>query len=241
MALSEHDINLIDRALFDELSGDGLQEFEAKMADPEFREEWKMRQSMHAVIVQKSRAEMKAELQSIENQYPTTPSPRKLFIWLTILGVAIVSTVVYFLFSTAATPKTPEQLFIAYYEPYPNEVDPLTKSSSQQHMSAFQLYESKDYNSAIAEFVPNLTDETARWYFGQSMMATGDYQTAEDVFRQFSRSGDSEFAIHATYYLALIYIKEGRINEAKEFLEKLAVSEHPVYKKRSDELLGQLN
>ena len=240
MGLNPSDIELIEKASLKQLSIEEDALFQSRLSNPAFAKEWKEIQMISEAIQAKGKEQAKNKLKEIEKEIKSKNrsnfSIRYLF-W--ILGVLTAGFIVYFL-SSGLSSKSSEQLFIAYYSPYPNEIDPITKSSSAASPSAYQAYETKAYDEAISMLIPKLSDKTARWYFAQAMMANGDLETSGDIFKQFVRSADKQYSDHAKWYLSLVYLKEGKIEEMTKVLNELKNSTHVVYAKRSKELLKQM-
>ena len=169
----------------------------------------------------------------------TLDHSKRLWLWVTLLAVLTIAAMFTYYFQINEKPA-PEKLYLAYYEPYPNDIDPITKSASSNR-SAYQLYEVGDYESAIASLIPNLSDKHARWYFAQSMLAKDDLPAARDIMEQFVRSRDEDYTIHSTWYLALINLNEENIEAAKTQLNTLSESNHQVYKRKAVELLAKID
>lgn len=168
----------------------------------------------------------------------TKDKPNRFWLWITVLGVLIIAAMLVYSFQFNKKPSS-EKLYLTYYKPYPNEIDPIAKGDSSNR-SAYQLYEIGDYEEALSTFIPNLADKHARWYFAQSMLAKNDPSAARDIFSQFSQRRDKDYGTPSLWYLALIHIKEGQIEEAKKQLTQISTSNHEVYKRKALELLTKL-
>ena len=163
----------------------------------------------------------------------------RFWLWLFLLAVSILAAIATYYFQDDIK-QTPEELYLAFYQPSPNEIDPIASSALSGDQSAFQSYELGNYEEAISTFIPNLSDKHARWYFAQSMMAKEDVSAARDIFMQFVRNRDAEYGVPSSWYIALINIKEGQIEEAKNQLNQISLSSHSIYKKKAAELLDKL-
>ncbi len=240
MPLRESDIKLIEQALLEELSGEARTRFEERLTDHEFASAWEERRLIDTVIQEKGHAQLKHKLERLEDgikQKTTKPKRTNWTIWF-ILALGIVG-VLYWFIKPNAQPST-EDLYIAYYEPFPNDVDPLTKGTEDENLSAYKLYELKNYEAAITELTQLPTDNTARWFLAQAYLAMGDGIAAQPIFLEFSQSQNSEYHISAKWYLALIYINKNELEKATSLLDEVLDSDQPVYVGKTKTLLKQL-
>ena len=260
MSMNEKDIELIDKAIRDELSVSDKVLFENRMKDATFNVEWKNRQVIQSVIEEKSRAHLKSDLIDMENKVVRpSASPRSLWLWLSLLAFLIIAalTFYYFTHSNSETDTNTQQpardsdkkpvevanpLYAAYYQPYPNDYDPITKSADdKKSLSAYQLYEQGQYDEAISAFIPKIKDDDARWYFAHAMLANNDDQMAKDIFLSFSKKSNSPYRQHAQWYLALVHIKNNNSKLAEPLLTQLVESNHRIYVSKARELLDKIN
>ena len=240
MPLKESDIALMDKALRDELTSEEQKQFQLKLENPSFLDEWQRMQLMQTVIEEKGRTAIRAKLKTIEQELVSPQTGIKLNYtgWFLLLGIALLAVIAYFLWP--ASQQSPEELYIAYYQPYPNLIDPITKGGEETELSPFQLYETGNYQAAAGALLSQLQEADARWYFAQTMLAKQDFETARDIFQQFIREENSEYSIPAKWYLALVYLNQNKLDEVKLLLSQLEVSGHAVYAKKAKDILSQL-
>lgn len=171
-----------------------------------------------------------------------TNTPSKLWIWLAVLALLIIGTfAIYFLMPNKAVVETPNSIYAAYYQPYPNKVDENTAGKAGENLAPFELYETGQYKEAISGFMPNLADETVRWYFGQSMHASGHLPGAKKIYRQFLSDDESPFFIHSRFYLGLVHLKNGDKQEAEYTFKILAEGKDNTYQEKALEILDKMS
>lgn len=149
----------------------------------------------------------------------------RMVVWKAAAVVALVaiSTVLVFQLNQTASPQ---DLFSQHFEPYPNEFVSAKRGddlAANPLVQAFQNYDNEHYAAAIEGFNQIILEEEnamALFYLGNAQMAQNQTQAAIATFKRFLEiSRDS--VTEAKWYLALSYLKENRVEEAKELLEEL--------------------
>ena len=79
----------------------------------------------------------------------------------------------------------------------------------------------------------------ARFYLGLNALQLHYYKQAIDEFTKVEQDTVSPFALHARWYLAMAYLKEGNIKSARYFLQKLT-DEDNMYSYRARKILKKL-
>ena len=127
-------------------------------------------------------------------------------------------------------------------EAYPNVIDPGTRDVGTQSIEALKLYDEGDYEAAIVSFDDylhvNPDDMEARFYYGISAMMSERPQIAEKELLTVAK-GDSRLKNQARWYLSLNFIKEEKIDEARENLQ-LLIEGDSSYGKKAKELMRKL-
>lgn len=157
-----------------------------------------------------------------------------------VILIAVSAVVVFQL----DRPLSTQDLFAQHFEPYPNEfvsakrgddiaADPLVQS--------FQAYDNQNYSAAINGFTKILDEEEntmVLFYLGSAQLALNQSQAAIATFERFLEiSQDS--VTEAKWYLALSYLKEDRVADARILLEEL--SGDVMYGKGATKILRRLD
>ncbi|MDO5976241.1 tetratricopeptide repeat protein [Flavivirga jejuensis] len=119
----------------------------------------------------------------------------------------------------------PQELYASNFELYPNTVYPITRGQGDDTIEhqAFMAYESDQHEEAITYFKtlkqgapPNYID----FYMGLSYLKTGNHENAIKRFTEVIEQ-KGNFDHEARWYLALSYLANKDIDQAKDVLEIL--------------------
>lgn len=148
--------------------------------------------------------------------------------WLRIAAaiaalVVITAAVFFFLQGPSADH---DQLFVAYFEPYPAHVK--QRGPEEQHPSSFEqglnAYTEADYEASIVLFRQSLdTSENTpvRFYLGIALLAVGNGEEAETQLYQVTRSDGNLFRSQAHWYMALALLQQGETGKTLAVLEEM--------------------
>ena len=245
--MEEKDIALIDQFFSGELSEAEMAAFRQRLAtDKEFEKLYEDLKYIQHGLQQAELEKAWKTIQHTEAQLEASKSrrPRSLEwkIWLPVAAsFALLLVAAWFFLGKA---PDPDELFAQYFEVYPNVEAPIYRDSSTSDSLtnkdlAFRRYADDDFEGAIALFesIEN-KDEGTRFYLGISYLAKGDAKKSIEVLRDIK--GEAvQYNTQIDWFLALALLKDGKVGEAKEVLEGLAVS-GTAYESRSKELLKAL-
>ena len=144
----------------------------------------------------------------------------------------------------------PEAVYAAAFEPYANDLtdrrmgddDPATDPAGRTLAAASLNYDRGDYAGAADSFARVLNLEPApappvvRLYYGISLLAADRAQTAAPILE--ALRNDPEYGNPATWYLALAWLRQGQISDARTTLN--AIPADSPFRSRADRLLEQL-
>jgi tetratricopeptide (TPR) repeat protein len=158
-----------------------------------------------------------------------------------VVGIILLSRVMVSTFS-----PTPDQLFQAYFTPYPNMFEPTVRGNDNAPLSrrteAFQAYEQRDYSKAVTLFseLRAIKEEAAvLLLLGNANLILGDIEAAKENFTTLNKDFD-ELDMQAKWYLSLCFLKSGDMQQAKAILKELGDTEIS-YATRARELLKKVN
>ena len=138
----------------------------------------------------------------------------------------------------------PDELFQAYFTPYPNMFEPTTRSNESvdsKRKEAFRAYERGDYQKAAALFKDLLSDNKEAGMMlllGNSNLILGHVDEAKENFITLNKDFD-ELDIQAKWYLSLCYLKSGETERARAILKELGDTE-VSYATKARELLEKV-
>lgn len=87
---------------------------------------------------------------------------------------------------------------------------------------AQQAFNNKDYKKAVHYFdeITQFQDPELQYFYAISLIETNDYTKAK-LFLDYLREGNSVYKHKATWYLALSYLKQDKIEDCKFTLEQI--------------------
>ncbi|WP_436517212.1 CDC27 family protein [Ekhidna sp. To15] len=226
------EIERIRAYITNELSPKEKADFEADMDnDAELREAVEKEHMMMKGIAFAERDRLKNMLQkdSARSKY-----------WYVAAALIPLLIISYFFFSDSSSPQS---IYTDYYEPYGvyefGEVRGGDVSNDLER-EAFSAYQNGEYNEAY-DLMLQLQSENNQagynLYAGICLIELGKYKEALDELNQISES--SKYFKISLWYRALIHIKLGQINNAKEILS-IVTSQDDGLGAKSRDILDQL-
>ncbi|WP_192350415.1 hypothetical protein [Algoriphagus sp. Y33] len=215
---SDRDI-LIDGYFEKTLTALQQTEFDRLMLeDSSFAEEVTFHRKLKAAIRMEERENLKARFDTID----ATPSPSYRW-WYAAAAVLALMAMGWWI--SSQIPQQPKDLYYAYFEPYPNTVEPLVRSDAGQKglsVQAFHLYEEGEYAKAGAAFgrlYQESNKEQDLFYQAISLMAAGKTTEALPLLER--QEWTASYFEASQWYLALAYLKEEQLSQAKTHLKKV--------------------
>ena len=252
MDLDEKDIELIDRYVKGELSGNVLQDFKQRLAnDTAFAEQVNWHETLVGGIKKQSHKELKGYLQSLDTQ---TASPTKvaeqekkvvsLTFWKYAAAAAVALLVIAVFWLDLLRPSH-EVLFAQYYQPYPNVEATIERNdeAANAYQQAFQWYEDGQYAEAAIAFDQLLErDEQAvalNFYAGLTALELNRSDKAIEYFEKAISTSDHKYYQQALWYASLAALKNEDTESAKKYLQQLS-GEKGFYGNKATQLLEEL-
>ncbi|MBL6446306.1 hypothetical protein JMN32_08300 [Fulvivirga sp. 29W222] len=178
---------------------------------------------------------LKAILQDREKKHQAKPKP---IIWKVAASLFIALGLGYSIFQFYGHKG---DLYKEYYLPYPNVVNPISRSAAPTTGDGITYYEQEQYSAALDKLLKQLKEEqdndTVKFYLAQTYLALDKSADAITYLRQVEEK--SRFYEPAQWYLALTHLKNENIKEARTQL-KLIIASQSSYSKEASELLDQL-
>lgn len=256
---------LIEQYVQGKLSGNLLDEFKNKLAaDAVFRNEVALEQALVRNLKEAGRNAMRLQFENYHQEMtqqsyqhaPTQVAPSwidkvKEFIndkltWLNAkpYWAMAVASIILLVTSTLLffnTRTTPEDIYAAYYTPYPVETFRSAPSGIDLATEAAVAYNAGDYQRSISLYKQLLAtgaDEKALFYLANAYLAANLPQQAINTYETYLQQYQ-EFAPEAKWYLGLSYIKVGQDSKAKKLFTELATNPtpEPEYSDKAKEIL----
>lgn len=252
MDLDEKDIELIDKYVRGELTGNVLKDFKQRLtSDTAFAEQVGWHEKLVGGIKKQSRKELKAYLQSLDTQVVSSikePASEKKVATLTFWKYAVAAAVallVAAVFWFDLLHPSPATLFAQYYQPYPNVEATIERNDevADAYQQAFQWYEDGQYEEASAAFEQLLqTDvpsEALNFYAGLTSLELNQFGKSLQYFEKVIKHPDHKYYQQALWYAALASLKNQDTESAKKYLHQLS-GEKGFYGDKAVQLLEEL-
>lgn len=207
----EKDLSAEEKALFDKLL----------LKDPLFAEDVVFQKRLKKVITLDSRQNFKEQLQKLEAQRKPRTESKKIWLYIAAGILLLLGIGNFFLFNQSGN----ERLFEQYFEPYPNTVAPVVRQINESDLQsdAFAAYEEGDFEEA-ANLFEKLARSTGKdyafFYAAHSNMILKKFDKAEQIFK--NHVFTENFRDERDWYLALIYIRLNKKEQAEELLEMIS-------------------
>jgi hypothetical protein len=136
-------------------------------------------------------------------------------------------------------------LYNEFYEPFQFAQDYRdgVESSNQIYQNAISLYRAKQWIAAsdLADSLLVLDDSNPDYILigGLADLANLEHESAILKFQSLNSFGGS-YALHAHWYLALIYLKEGKMIECRQELEKLKENKDSAFQQKVNRILKEV-
>jgi tetratricopeptide (TPR) repeat protein len=245
---SEADITLVEKYFDAELNDTELKNFTTRMqSDENFKLLVEQEKALIAAIRFEGAAsnleyldELESKLQK-ETPIRLSPGSNK---WYYYAAAAVIGITVLVAVFTSSFKESPDQLFQAYFTPYPNMFEPTVRSSESsdsKRAEAFQAYEQGNYQKAATLFTELLKDNKDAGMLlllGNSNMMVDNLEEAKNNFITLNEDFD-DLDMQAKWYLSLCYLKSGETEKAQALLKELGATEIS-YATKAKELLEKV-
>lgn len=234
---------LIEAYFLNELNAAEVEELKRRLLeDSSAKADFIFQLELSKVLQEKEKKIIKQRLQLLDQK----DSPLKVKWWAVAASIAVLFAMAWALGLFTNTAQN-DQLYATYFQPYPNVIAPLERSSnnrlSEFQKEAFQLYDQQEYEKASLAFqdlYKKEQEDYALFYLIVSTMGNKDYDKAIELFKQKEQWEASEFEYPAKWYAALAYLKLANEKEAVHLLKEIQVSDHAL-SKSAEKLLAELN
>lgn len=248
---------IIDQYLNQQLSGDQLDAFEAKLNnDPDFKKEIEMQAFIHRGANKLGQDEMHAKLKKIRAEVLHTPAKkteepkakvvplgqkkkiRSLLRWGMAAAIALAIGASIYIIANHQTMST-DDLYANYYQPYTEEITVRGDNTNASVQEVTQLYKDKKYREALPAFLRLLAAEPDN---AELQLVVGICQLELDNFDKASQSFSSVtnplYKDQAQWYLAMTFLKQNDLASAGTILKTIQSGDFNYQK--AQEILEQM-
>ena len=226
----------LDRYLRDEMDAPEKQAFEQQLAnDTTLADDLALQQDTIKGIRLDGSHNLKQQLQAVEAglagkeiaaNTDKSGIHRRLMAWVAIAASLLTVVLLGYLFLTNAS--SPEEMYVAYYQPYPNLINPAQRSTEVEEETvleqAVRAYDGQDYEQALRLFAQGnaRSNPGYTFYYAASYLGLDQPNEAIPLFEQVVQDKESLFYEPALWYLALAHLKTGDTTAAVPYLETLS-------------------
>lgn len=231
---------LINKYFEKSLTERELVEFNQRLeVDAEFKAYFEFQKSVQSAIRSKERAEIKNLVASFEK-------PKHKNGWWKYAAAAVVVIVGgLVVFQQYIFKPSPSELYLSYYQTYPNIVAPNVRGENQENLKtkAFLAYDSGDFQTA-AQLFGELKTQTSEYYAvfyeGISYLEINKPEKTIALFKNKNFTNrDDQLEVYRKWYLALAFLKTEKKEQSVEILKGLSITENPQ-KEQALKLLDKL-
>ena len=165
--------------------------------------------------------------------------------WLPLATAAVLLiSLTFWLYTSDGPASVNEKLYAAYFEPFDSPGSGLTRSTEDDltlKAKAYRAYDAKDYETASRLFddvLKEKDDAIVHLCLGNSWLAMNKPEEAEKVFQHILEN-HGDLVTQAKWYLALTFLRQGKIERTKATLWE--ISDSSTYGNDARELLKQLD
>src|SRR5688572_26373273 len=246
---SEADIALVEKYFDAELNDAELKNFTTRLeSDENFKLLVEQEKALIAAVRYEGAA---ANLQYLEELESKLQKETPILIssgttkWYYYAAAAVIGITVVVAVFMNSFKENPDQLFQAYFTPYPNMFEPALRSNQSidsKRAEAFQAYEQGNYQKAATLFANLLKDNKDAGMLlllGNSNLILGNLEEAKANFITLDQDFD-DLDMQAKWFLSLCYLKSGETEKARAILKELGATEIS-YATKARELLEKVN
>lgn len=239
--MQKHWNDLLDKKARQSLSAEEEKQYEELYAtEHSFREAAAFIYDVKAVAEAQDDQDFKSLLASFEVEQPKSRFSFKKQGWYVAASIVILMAISAVLLLNK--PIDNEALYAEYFSPHANTLAPVERNetTSTSLEKALLAYENKEYVEALAFFEESeeANSTAVDFYKACSYMAISQIEDALPLLKKVSTSEDA-YATYAHWYLALSYLKNNDVPNAKIHLETIVTRSYYPYEK-AKQLLGEL-
>ena len=216
------------------------------LIDQELADELSFHKEVNEAILDDATADFRQTLKSIvehdsvENKHVS----RSLISVMKVPLVASILILIGLSLYNIIMHQNPSKLFTNYYKPYNTDISTRSIEQSKDNIQlSYYLYQEGDFQTSfeiLKNYISsNFDDQTAHFYLGLDALELSLYDQAIDEFTFVEQDTASPFALHARWYLAMTYLKTGKVDPAKKLLQRLVKDEN-MYSAKAKNILKKI-
>ncbi|MDF9795928.1 tetratricopeptide (TPR) repeat protein [Catalinimonas alkaloidigena] len=243
--MNTEQIDLIDRYCRGTLSEIDRRDFEAKInQDPNLKKQVLLHADLIEGIQRHFNGELKSMLKQSDKPDNEKKNNRKYFFY----SLAVAATVSLFLVLgyVLMNNASPTRLYQAHYQAYPNIVNPVERSASDDKKNyldnAMRAYEQADYQQAASLFEQSEEplSYSYKFYLAISYIELSRHQDALQLLREVQNSDEKAYYYPSLWYQSMSFLALSDAENTRKMLEQLSESPDSYYSNKAEEVLDEL-
>lgn len=229
--ISQEEIEKIEQFVLNKMSGQQAEAFRKELEQsPALRDKYaEVKILIEAVEEGALRENMEQFHHQMETEFSSPKSTKKLnpYYWAAAAAIVLcIASVVWILY-----PRETEhqKLFVQFYQEDPGLITAMSSEGQYEFDRAMVDYKSGNYREAIERWekliVKKTDNDTLNYFLGVAHLALEETGPAISYFEKVSQLPEGRFSDDNYWYMALAYLKQGKVEEAVSKLEK---TEHPM-------------
>ncbi|MGY6522187.1 MAG: tetratricopeptide repeat protein [Mongoliitalea sp.] len=228
--ISQEQFEQIENYILGKLTEQEKESFEiALQTDPSLQDKvQEVKGLMEALEEAGLRASMEEFHQVFDTELALDKPVKRLNPWFGVAAAVITLLILAGVWVLIPTSTIYEDLFESYYVEDPGLITAMSSESDYEFDRAMVDYKSGNFKDAVTRWQQILElkpeNDTLNYFLGAAHLALNETGTALDYFEKVSQLPQGRFTNDTFWYLALVYLKQGKVEAAKMSLEK---TEHP--------------
>lgn len=233
--------DLIDKYLQNKLSKDEKLVFEELLEkNDSFKKEVQLYVDLKKAVEKEDDSNFRNLITEIESTAKIPKDKNSQLKWLVAASIIILLGLSYFL--TLEKKVSTQELFVSYFEPYKNVIEPLQRNGDQKNEKAiaFMAYDHEEYEKAVILFSKLYSSTNEPYYLFYKANALLKLERANEaipLLLEHLKTKDT-LTEKSYWYLAMAYLKLNDKASAKQSLKKV-LSEGKYKTKEAEKLLKQ--
>lgn len=242
MSQKEKLYNQIEQYLNGTLPEDQLKELQSRIAsNPSLIHEISLHREIQSSLTANEAGSLKKTAQTVVSKRRPT-NRRNVRYWPLVAASLLIFLAIKVLVNTNPTPK---KLAAEYFVPYDNIL--FQRSENQLDVllnEGMNAYQNTHYHKAITYLkkvtATNGKEPYVSLYLGISYLAVEDSKNAISHLKSVSKLDSHTISFIAHWYLALAFLHNGQLKEARSTLKHLVLAKEPYYRIKAQDILDQL-
>lgn len=247
---SQNQQELIDQFLQNELKGQELTDFLEKLkSDSNLAQEVELQKLLARGIQDQGNQELRERLKHIHQDVKNSKSSskksigrfRKTRLVATFAAMGILLMIAFNFWNSSLTN---DDLFVEFYQPFQVKLVSRDEMSGNLESRVEATYKAGDYKNVVKLLIElrekKENDSRVLLGLGNAYLNLGNYQNAEESFNEIIKNKDELYLDQAKWFLALTYLKSGKMEKCKGLLRQLTNEETTDFYEEAKALLTKV-